>query len=99
MKRLGRLLAYIERGKKYVAIANSALIFIIFLQTAEVNLKIWHYIALPFAAIIMYMVIGFMDTVMGFRKMENLDNEKNGPIHMDMYRILKRMEQELNNKP
>lgn len=95
MKRLGRFLAYIERGKKYVAIANSALIFIIFLQTTNIEMKPIYYILLPVAAIIMYVVIGFVDTSLGLRRMENYDNEKNNPIRMKTYKntkeILKKM--------
>lgn len=91
MKRLGRFLAYIERGRKYVGIANSALILIIFLQTAGFELKILHYVLLVIAAIVLYVMIGFVDTVMGLRRMENLDNEKNNPIRMKIYENTKKI--------
>ena len=83
MKRLGRLLAYMERGRKYVGIANSALILAIFLQTAGFDLKIIHYVLLVIAALVMYIAVGFVDTIMGLRKMENLSNEQNSPVHME----------------
>ena len=85
MKRLGRFLAYMERGRKYVGIANSALILAIFLQTAGFDLAIVHYVLLIIAALVMYIFVGFIDTVMGLRKMENFSNEQNSPIHMDTY--------------
>ena len=83
MKRLGRLLAYMERGRKYVGIANSALILAIFLQTAGFELKVIHYVLLIIAALVIYVFVGFIDTVMGLRKMENFSNEQNSPIHME----------------
>ena len=82
MKRLGRFIAYMERGRKYVGIANSALILAIFFQTAGFELKIIHYVLLVIAALVIYILVGFVDTIMGLRRMENFNNEQNSPVHM-----------------
>jgi len=97
MKRLGRLLAYMERGRKYVGIANSALILAIFLQTAGVELKAIHYVLLVIAALVIYILVGFIDTIMGLRKMENFSNEQNSPVHMETLRNTKKIKELLQN--
>jgi len=71
-----------ERGRKYIGIANSALILAIFLQTAGIELVIIHYVLLVIAALVIYILVGFIDTIMGLRKMENFSNEQNSPVHM-----------------
>lgn len=98
MKRLGRFLAYMERGRKYVGIANSALILAIFLQTAGFDLAIIHYVLLVIAALVMYIFVGFIDTIMGLRKMENFNNEQNSPIHMETYKNTEEILKKLNKQ-
>jgi len=98
MKKLGRMLAYMERGRKYVGIANSALILAIFLQTAGFELEIIHYVLLIIAALVIYVLVGFIDTIMGLRKMENFNNEQNSPIHMETLENTRKILKILNHK-
>ena len=81
---LGKVLAYMERGRKYVGIMNSLFIFVIFLQSFDMELRFWVYPALLLTALFLYIFVGWVDTVLGIRKMEALDNEENLPMHMEI---------------
>ena len=55
------------------------------------TLKIWMYPALILLVIIGWVVLGFLDTKSGFREAEILNNQKNAPITMKMFRMIEKI--------
>ena len=95
MKRIGRFLAYINRARQYVGIINSSLLLIILLNTFEIFLKWYWYPILMLSAIVLFFLVGFIDTKLGVRKMEYLDVEKNQPIKMGTFNMVKKIYDDL----
>jgi len=84
MKRTGRWLAYIRRAQGYISILNSAMILIILLKTFGVSLNwYWYPVIIP-VALVGFLVVGFLDTKLGIRRMEMLDNEMNHPTWLEI---------------
>jgi len=82
--RLGRMLAYINRAKQYISTVNSLILVILLLKSFDVKLKLYMYPGLILLTIFIFLVIGFIDTKLGIRRMESLDNELNRPVLMEM---------------
>ncbi len=88
-KRIGRYLAYINRARQYIGIVNSSLLLIIFLNSFDIILRWYWYPVLVIGAVVLFVIIGFIDIKSGIRAMEMLVTEKNSPIRMEMYKMIK----------
>ena len=84
MKQLGRWLAYIQRAKQHASTVNAALLFIILLQTSGVGINLWLYFVIVIATVLLFVVVGYVDTKIGIRKMEQLDHSLNNPVLMEI---------------
>ena len=88
-RRIGRFLAYINRARVHVATFNAALLLTVLLKQFNINIPWWGYPLLMIATLCVFVVIGYIDTKAGFRKMEMLNNEQNQPIRMETYEMIK----------
>ncbi len=89
MKTIGRYLAYINRARQYLGILNSSLLLIILLNSFDITLKWFWYPVLIFGAVVIFLIVGFVDTKLGIRKMEYLNVEHNHPIQMEIHKMIK----------
>ncbi len=94
-KRIGRYLAYINRARQYIGIVNSSLLLIIFLNSFDIALRWYWYPVLIVGAVVLFVIIGFIDIKSGIRAMEMLVTEKNSPIRMEMYKLIKEIHKKL----
>jgi len=94
-KRIGRYLAHINRARQYIGIVNSSLLLIILLNSFDIFLKWYWYPVLIVGAVILFVIIGFIDTKLGIRAMEMLVTEKHSPIRMEMYKMIKEIHKKL----
>ena len=90
-KRIGRYLAYINRTRQYQGIIAFVVYTVLLLGNFDVHLKWYMYILLIPGIIFLSVLWGFIDTKLGIRKMEYYDIEKNQPIRMEMYEMVKRI--------
>lgn len=97
-RRIGRWLAYINRARQYIGIVNSSFLIIILLGTYDVKLTWYWYPAMVIVALMMFLIIGFIDTHSGVRKNEIRNMEENSPLHMEMYRDIKKIKEKLDEE-
>ncbi len=97
-QRIGRFLAYINRARVHVATFNAALLLTVVLKQFSINIPWWGYPLLMIATLCVFILIGYIDTKTGFRKMEMLNNEENRPITMEIHKMIKEVHEKLTNE-
>lgn len=95
MKRIGKYLAYINRARQYIGIINSSLLLILLLKSFGIVLQWWWYPLLVIGTVLVMLVVGFIDTKLGIRKMEYLNIEQNYPLKMEEYKMVKELHKKL----
>jgi len=101
MEAIGRWIAYINRARQYIGIINSSVLLIILLNSFDVTLKWYWYIAIIPSTMFLFVLAGYVETKLGLRSMEIMNIEENSPLHMESFQLIKDIKNKFdeNNDP
>jgi predicted membrane protein len=87
VKIIVRYLIYFDRARRYISIAQTILVIIMFLKIFDLA-KIWYYILVPIV-VILALVVGYLDTKLGIREEETRNMNTQNPELKEILTILK----------
>lgn len=93
-KIIGICKAYAVRAQSYISILNSAMIFIVLLKSFDITLRWYWWPLMIIIAIVIFLIIGMIDTELGIRSAEIENNATNNPVLMRMDKNIKSIKDE-----
>lgn len=87
-KKIARYKIYLDRSRTYAAYVQLLLLLKLVLSDVGVT-PIWLLVGGLFACMVVFLIIGYLDTRLGIRSREMEDNSRKNPILMEIYNKIK----------
>ena len=94
IKRIARFKVYIDRARWYYVLVQFFIIILIYFNTMDFVLELWHYPVIFLVVIFSMIIAGFLDRQIGMIREEQRFYSTENPILQDIVRRLKEIEKE-----